>query len=161
MVKKFTKKFRGYLKEILELKTSPHSIAMGFALGTLIAILPTFGLGVFIGLLVILVFKKISKVSMFVSFAFWNPLVLAVLYPLEYWIGDMILLETPIIKFKLEIFNQLFLYSRRLLVGSIILSILMTIIFYIIVLYISDKYQKKRLKSIEEELYEVKEVLKI
>ncbi|MBU2576322.1 MAG: DUF2062 domain-containing protein [Nanoarchaeota archaeon] len=161
MIKKFRDKIKKHLSEVLELKTSPHSIAMGFALGTFIAILPTFGLGAFIGLFFIMIFKKISKVSMFISFAIWNPLVLAFLTTVEYGIGDLIYSDLPIIYFKFEIFNKIFLFTRRILIGSIVLATTISIICYILIWYFSKKYQKKRFGSVGEELSQVGEVLKI
>lgn len=142
MIKKVKKKLKSHFKEVVEIKTSPESIAAGFALGTIIAILPTFGLGIGIGLGIIMVFKRVSKLSMMVAFALWNPFVLATLYPLEYAIGDFILAESPIIQFRIEIINQLFLYTRRYLVGSIILSLIVGTLSYFGVLLATREYQK-------------------
>jgi len=115
---------------------------MGFAVGTFIAILPTFGLGIFIGLLVLLIFKKISKISMFISFAIWNPLVLILLYPLAHNIGNIILSPFPTTNFKFEILNQLFIYTGRFILGSLILATTVSIICYLILFYTIKKYQK-------------------
>ena len=142
-MKKLKEKIKRHFEEVLKIKTSPSSIAMGFSIGTLIAILPTFGLGIFIGLLVLLIFKKVSKVSMFISFAIWNPLVLAILYPLEYSIGNFILSGIPVTEFRFEILNQLFIYTGRLLLGSIILSIIVSIISYFGVFYIVKRHRRK------------------
>ena len=142
-MKKLKEKIKRHFEEVLKIKTSPSSIAMGFSIGTLIAILPTFGLGIFIGLLVLLIFKKASKISMFISFAIWNPLVLAILYPLEYSIGNFILSGIPVTEFRFEILNQLFIYTGRLLLGSIILSIIVSIISYFVVFYIVKRHRRK------------------
>ena len=158
---KLKDKIKEHLKEVLELKTSPHSIAAGFALGTLIAILPTFGLGIFIGLALLLVFKKVSKVSMLISFAVWNPLVLALMIPLDYAVGDYILSSVPAKTYKWEILNRLFAYSRRFLVGSIINAVVVSTISYILVLYFVYKYQKKKMKKIAEEAVKLKEIFKV
>ena len=158
---KLKDKIKEHLKEVLELKTSPHSIAAGFALGTLIAILPTFGLGIFIGLALLLVFKKVSKVSMLISFAVWNPLVLALMIPLDYAVGDYILSSVPAKTYKWEILNRLFVYSRRFLVGSIINAVVVSTISYILVLYFVYKYQKKKMKKIAEEAVKLKEIFKV
>ena len=158
---KLKDKIKEHLKEVVELKTSPHSIAAGFALGTLIAILPTFGLGIFIGLALLLVFKKVSKVSMLISFAVWNPLVLALMIPLDYAVGDYILSSVPAKTYKWEILNQIFVYSRRFLVGSIINAVVISTISYILILYLVYKYQKKKIKRITEEAIKLKEVFKV
>ena len=158
---KLKDKIKEHLKEVVELKTSPHSIAAGFVLGTLIAILPTFGLGIFIGLALLLVFKKVSKVSMLISFAVWNPLVLALMIPLDYAVGDYILSSVPAKTYKWEILNQIFVYSRRFLVGSIINAVVISTISYILILYLVYKYQKKKIKRITEEAIKLKEVFKV
>ena len=158
---KLKDKIKEHLKEVVELKTSPHSIAAGFALGTLIAILPTFGLGIFIGLALLLVFKKVSKVSMLISFAVWNPLVLALMIPLDYAVGDYILSSVPAKTYKWEILNRLFVYSRGFLVGSIINAVVVSTISYILVLNFVYKYQKKKMKKIAEEAVKLKEIFKV
>ncbi|MFH1451897.1 MAG: DUF2062 domain-containing protein [archaeon] len=155
------KRIKKHLKELIELKTSPHSIAAGFALGTFIAILPTFGLGIFIGLGLLLFLKKVSKISMFISFAVWNPLVLALMYPLNYKMGDYILLDIPVKAYKIELLNQLFVYSRRFLVGSAINAIIISIVCYILVLYFTYKFQRKRLMGLRDEIVKLEETLRV
>jgi len=161
MIKRLKDKIKQHLKEVIELKTSPHSIATGFALGTFIAIFPTFGLGVFIGLALILIFKKVSKVSMLIAFVVWNPLILALIYPLNYKVGNYFLADFPVKTYKIELLNQLFVYSRRFIVGSIINALSISVISYVLVLYSAYKYQKKKAKKIKEEIIKLEETLNI
>ena len=161
MVKNIIKKIKKRLKEITEIKTTPHSIAAGFALGTLIAVLPTFGFGIFRGLLLLFIFKKISKLSLFASFAFWNPLVLLSIYPLSYGIGDFILGDSPIKTYKIQLLNQIFLHSKRFLLGSFILALIFSITSYIMVLILTYHYQKKQLKSLKKEIIKLEETFEI
>ena len=150
MFKKYKEKIKKHFEEVVRIKTSPHSIALGFAIGTAIAVLPTFGLGVFIGLLVLLIFKKISKISMFAAFALWNPLVLFSLYGLAYKIGTFVLEGLPVKTYQFWLWNQLFNYSRRFLVGNLILTIILTIASYIIVYLFAKRYYKKYEKIVEK-----------
>ncbi|MBU0760635.1 MAG: DUF2062 domain-containing protein [Nanoarchaeota archaeon] len=136
-------KIKKHFKEVLEIKTAPKEIAAGFALGTFLAILPTFGFGVLIGLLVILIFKRVSKISMIVAFAIWNPLVLIPIAALSYKIGDIILSEVPRYSFKIEVINQVYVYSRRFILGNIIVATTFTIISYFVVYFSVNRYQKK------------------
>jgi len=145
MLKKLSNKINKYLEEVMEMDTSPHSIAIGFALGTFIAILPTFGLGAFIGLFIVFLFKKINKASLLVSFVIWNPFILALLIPFEYSIGDYFLMGVPIRKYKFEILNQLFLYSRRFLLGNFILATVASFASYFLVLYLAQRYKKSKI----------------
>ena len=150
--KDITKKIKKHLNEVIKIKKEPHSIASGFAIGTFIAILPTFGFGILIGLFVILIFKKISKLSMLAAFAIWNPLILAMMYPLNYATGNFILLNEPTYKYKFEILNQIFLYSRRFMVGSIIIGITLALTSYLLILILLLRfYKKENLKKILKE----------
>jgi len=161
-MKKYFKKMKKYFWEVMRTKDSPKSIAAGFAIGTAIAILPTFGLGAFIGLLVIFLFKKVSKVSLFSAFIVWNPAILIVLAGLSYKIGSIILKDMPLTYFKLGILNTFYLYSGRFIVGNIILVLFFSTLSYFVVYFLSKKYQKEyRLyfaDPIDESLAELKEI---
>lgn len=98
---------------------------------------------------------------MLIAFAIWNPLTLALMYTLNYKMGDYVLSDAPVKTFGSEILNQLFVYSRRILVGSVINGIIIAVISYIIVLYISYRYQGKRSKGLKEEMEKLEETLKI
>jgi len=140
---KLKDKIKKHFEEVLKIKTSPSSIAAGFALGTFIAILPTFGLGLFIGLWIILIFKNMSKISMMIAFAIWNPFVLAGLYPLSYEIGEFILKGEPVQKYNFMVLNQFFTYSKRFILGNIILSTIISSISYFIIYYSSLYYKEE------------------
>ena len=144
MKSKIYNKLKSHIKEVIEIKTSPESIAAGFSIGTLIAVLPTFGLGILIGLIVLFLFKKVSKISMFLAFAIWNPLVLLLLYPFEYALGNYLLIDIPITKFRLEILNQIFVYTGRYLLGSFIFATIISFISYFLIYFFSKKFQESK-----------------
>ncbi|MBU0466154.1 MAG: DUF2062 domain-containing protein [Nanoarchaeota archaeon] len=144
--KKYKNKIKKHLQKFLELKTSPKSIAAGFVVGTLIAFLPTFGTDVFIALLVLVIFKNLSKFSTLFALAVWNPIVLDLLYPLEYSIGNLILGNYPVQRFQVEIYNQIFAYTIRFLLGNLILTVVATAVSYFIVYHVVRAYQKKNRK---------------
>ena len=58
MVVKNSKKIREHFSEVIKIKRSPHSIALGFAVGTFLAILPTPGFSILLGLLIVLIYQK-------------------------------------------------------------------------------------------------------
>ena len=142
MIRRYKEKVKKHFKEVLELKTSPHSIALGFAIGTAIAVLPTFGLGVLIGLLIIFIFKKVSKISLFAGLAVWNPFILTPLYVVAYEIGDFILKGAPVKTYEFWVLNEFFAYTRRFLLGNLIITIITTFLSYLVVYFIIKKYQK-------------------
>jgi uncharacterized protein len=142
-MKKVIYKLKKHFHEVISIKKTPKAIAQGFALGTFLAILPTFGLGILIGLLLILIFSKISKVSMFIAFAIWNPIVLAPIAFLSYSLGDLILGEIPVVEYELTMLQQFFVISRRFLLGNLIIATIASIFSYFIAYFISRKYQQK------------------
>lgn len=161
MVKRFLEKIKKHFEEILKIRSSPSSIAFGFAIGTAIAILPTFGLGILIGLMIILIFKKINKISMLIAFAIWNPFLLIPLAAVSYKIGDMIFVGAPVYNYKFWILNQIFTYSRKFLLGNIILTISISVLSYFIVFFSVRFYQKNHpIEKIKEYVEEVVEDVK-
>ncbi len=145
MYKKYKEKIIKHFKQIIEDKPTPHEIALGFAIGTAIAILPTFGLGAIIGIFIAFIYKKINKVSLFFSFAIWNPFLLAPLTGLSYTIGYFILKETSISIFKFELLDKLFF---RYIIGNLILTSILTVASYFIILHLSKEYFKKHSKEL-------------
>lgn len=143
MIKKFLKKMRNHLQKVLEIKESPRSIATGFTLGTVIAVLPTFGLGIFIGIGLIFLFKKLSKVSMFAAFAVWNAAILAPIYTLSYTIGDLWLRNRAGINFHFEFNEELYIYSIKFLIGNIFMVIAIGILSYVMVFFLAQRYQRQ------------------
>ena len=145
-MKRFKDKLKIHLEEIIKTKTSSKSIALGIGIGTFISILPTPFLNILIGILILLIFKNISKISLFASMAFWNPLTLTPIYYLSYKIGGLIFGSLPVIKYNVIILDQIFNFSRRFLIGNLILAIIFSILFYIISYYITNKVQKNKSK---------------
>ena len=137
-------KFKKYFNDVIEIKTSPHSIALGFAIGSFIAILPTPGFNVLIVLLLIFLYKNISKLSAFAALAFWNPIVKIPIYMMSWRIGDFIFRNDIIVEFKLTLMDQIFRYTRRYLIGNLIIAIFISIISYYLVKFIAMKYQNRQ-----------------
>lgn len=148
----FSERVKEHFKDVTSLKKSPRSIAGGFAIGTFIALLPTFGFGIFIGILFLLFFKKISKISMMLAFVVWNPLILASVYPVSYIIGNAILSDAPTQSHGVSILEKLLTGSKGFLLGSVILATIIAVIGYFLILMLVSHYQEIRLKrqSLEE-----------
>ena len=143
MIKKLLRKIKKHFNEVLKLKTTPHEIALGFAIGAFIAIFPTFGLAPLIGIVIVLIFKKISKISLFSGMLVFNELVLIPIYALGYKIGEFIFSGEPTLYFKFEILNQLYTLTQRFLVRNTILAIILSFLSYFIVFYLVRYYQKE------------------
>jgi len=143
MIKKFKEKIKKHFQEVIELKTTPHEIALGFAVGTAIAVLPTFGLGIFIGILLVLIFKKLSKLSLFIAFAFWNPLLLILTTTISYALGDWLFSDLPVLNMKFKILNLIFTFTRRFLIGNLIVTAVFTVLSYGVVFYLVKSYYRR------------------
>lgn len=147
MIKKFKLTLKQHFDEVFKLKTSTKSVAWGVAVGTMIAVLPTPMLNILLGTLVIFVFKSISKAGVFLPIFFWNPLTLAPVYALSFKIGDWFFGNAPIVKYKLTLLQQVFVYAKRFLVGNVILAVLISIISFFLTYWVVNYYKAKKLKK--------------
>lgn len=137
------KKIKKHFQEVLEIKTSPHSIALGFAIGTFIGILPTPGFGILLAFIITLIFPKISKIALFGSLIFWNPLMALPIQLFGIKIGNFLLGSEPIIKYEIEFFNTIYNFSRRLLLGNLILATIISPITYFLIKLTVKRIQNK------------------
>lgn len=144
MLKKFKNKLINHLKEVISIKTSPGSIASGFAVGTFFGIFPTFGLEFLIMFLIVLIFKKISKISMLAAYVLLNPLLTFPIHMISYTIGDFILSDAPIVFVKFKLLGEILTYTRRFIVGAFIMAVFLSLISYFVTFYVTKKYQRSR-----------------
>lgn len=143
-MKKYIAKIKNHLKEVLKTKKGENSIALGFAVGTLIAILPTYGFSILLGLLTVLIFKKISKISLFVGLAFWNPLILTPLYMLSYKIGEYLFRNSIAVEYEITLSQQIYNFSARFLAGNLIIAFSFSLISYFLVKFILKIYKNNK-----------------
>ena len=136
-------KIKYYAQEVLTEKTTPHSIAVGFAIGSFISILPTPGFNLILALIVSLIYKKVNKVSLFIGVLFWNPLTSPVIYYFSYKLGNLIFGAAPIVVYNVSFMEQIYQFTRRFLVGNIIIAVSMSIISYFLVRWGAQEYQLK------------------
>jgi uncharacterized protein (DUF2062 family) len=138
------KALKSYWHDVISIKTSPHSIAIGFAVGTFISILPTPGFNILLGLLAVFVYKGISKISLFGSMAVWNPITLFPIYLASYRIGDFLYGSVPVVRYNVVILDQIYNLSRRFLVGNVLLAVVVSVVGYFIVRFIAVWYLSRR-----------------
>ena len=149
-------KIRHHFHEVLRMKNSPHSIALGFALGTMIGILPTPGVSVIIAFIFIFLFENMNKLSIFAAIAIWNPLVMTPFYYLSFRIGDMIFGKLPIIvhgSWSGTIIN----FTKAYLVGNLIIATIVSFLSYFIIYGIAVYYNKRVARRQHRHLLEHKQ----
>jgi uncharacterized protein len=144
VVEKLRDKIRKHFQEVITTKISPHTIGLGFALGTFISILPTPGFNILLGFFVLLIFKKINKFSLFAGILFWNPLTAIPIYYVSYHIGDFFFGSSAVVVYELNLLGQIYLYARRFLIGNMILALIISSISYFILRWIFTIYYKKK-----------------
>jgi len=144
MFKNIRDKAKKHIEELISVNTTPHSIASGFAIGTLIGILPTPGISMPIALLIVFIFPKINKISLVGAILFWNPLLTIPLYPPSYALGNMIFGNTEVIRYNLVLFDQAYNFTRRFLVGNAIIAITIAMTSYLITRIVIIGYKKNR-----------------
>ncbi len=144
MIKKYKNRIKEYFREMLELKTSPHSISMGFAIGTFIALLPTFGITYIIAFIVMLAYPKANKISIIAALIFWNPLFLIPIYTLSFEIGDLLLQEAPTVVYDIVFYTYIQNISRRFLLGNLIVASFFSLCSYIFMRIITEIIKMKR-----------------
>jgi uncharacterized protein len=147
LIKKTRKYFEKHLDLIFQTKSSPHSIALGFALGTFIGILPTPGISLLLAIIIIFIFKRISKYSLIGAILLWNPLVQSPIYALSYKLGKLIYRNRPIVEYQVTIYKQVYEYTLRYLTGNLILAITISILCYFLVFGLVKLINRKRFKN--------------
>lgn len=143
-IKKFKYKLFRNLIAVLTSKTSDSAIAVGFALGTFIALLPTPGLNWVLAFCAALIYKKLNRLSLFFAIVFWNPLFMAPVYALCYVVGDYIFHVLPLEQWESFIHHPYVSHSGKFLIGNIILTSIISILGYYLALKVVALYKNKR-----------------
>lgn len=137
-------KFRNYIREITAHHRSPHDVALGFAVGTLISILPTPGLNIIIGSIVAAVYPKINSLSLFGAIFFWNAFTLIPVYAASYFLGDLIFGNQPTVHYDVTWMNRFYSYSKRFLVGNVMVAVGTSLVSYFVVKWSTLIYYRKK-----------------
>ncbi|NLJ08105.1 MAG: DUF2062 domain-containing protein [Sphingobacteriales bacterium] len=139
-------RIRTFLVKIIRQNASPHRLALSFAIGTFIAILPLFGFGIILGLIVVMVFRQLNKPALMSAFVVWNPLIVVPLMAISYQIGDIFFGSAEVIKYKIELLNHLITFTRRFLVGHLIITADLSIISYLVIRFAAFLYELRKKK---------------
>ncbi len=131
-------------KKLLHLRDSTHEIALGFAVGVFIGILPTFGFGALFlaGLAVIIRFNIFAGI---VGTLVNNPIFVPFWLASSYKVGEIITKTGIDIKEK-SIIENIFGFGLSYFIGNIILAILVGFISYFIIYIIVEIYRESRKK---------------
>ena len=108
-------------QELTRLNTSTDNIALAFAVGTFISVLPIPGIDLALVTLLAAIFKQLNKAGMLAALAVWNTFVVAPIYVLSHKVGA-----------SLPLLAEQHL-AVAFLVGNLLLAVGITAVSYFIV----------------------------
>lgn len=128
---RYKKRVSSLVQKLSKTNTTPEAIATGFAIGSFIAVLPLFGGGALLVLLIILLDRNLNKVALVGAIAVWNPITLIPVYSLSYAIGDAIFRDSLAAKISNLFLARLIQHSGKFVMGNLIVAVLVSFISYI------------------------------
>ena len=142
-------KLVSFVQKLANENSTPTSIALGFTLGTFIAILPTPGFGAFLAISLTLVFKIFNRLAVIVAVTIWNPLLLVPVYYLSYLLGSILLARPIDLHQDLSLYEMLSEYTYAFLIGDVILATLIAVASYVSIYRLMVVYQRhQRLRKL-------------
>ena len=131
------------MQEIAKLKKEPHEIALGFAIGVFIGLLPTPGFNILLGLLAIFVYKQLNKLAVFGGMALFNPLTTPFTLYAANVVGrffvDPLDPTDPLYTLVRGFLNTTF----RIAIGSLIIATISSVVAYFMVKQLARRFQEK------------------
>jgi uncharacterized protein len=170
MLAETREKWKRYFKRVFSLGTDPHEIAIGFAIGTFIAIIPSPGVSWLLCLIAIFLYPKMNKVSLVGALVVWNPLTMVPFYLLSYPLGALILggaaANVTVSGLENESFWQVFSQGwgvlGRYLLGNLLIAVAVSVLCYVamraIVIVYQRRKEEKRLREAAVEKREEQEL---
>lgn len=149
-------RFVAFVQKLAKENSTPASIALGVAIGSFIAILPTPGFGAFLAISLTLFFKGINRLAVVVAVTIWNPLLLVPLYYLSYLLGSILSANPIVIANELSLHEMLFQYTGAFLLGNIIFAVSIALVSYVgVYRLMTDYYRRQRIHQLMA-LYQAK-----
>lgn len=130
---RLTHAFKQQWQEMVQTNASPKHIALAFAVGTFISVLPTPGLNLVLATLLASLFKQLNRAGLLAAIAVWNAVVVAPIYALSHKVGT-----------SLPVFSEQNL-AVGFLVGNLLLAVVITAVSYLIVHVGIGRYQTQKI----------------
>lgn len=132
------------IQQLAQPQSSPQAVALTFGLGTLIAILPTPGFGIFVGMALVLVFKSLSKIAMAVSITLWNPILQVPVYYSSYVLGSWLLGQPAVLNYDESWISIMTHYTQAFLLGNSILASVISAASYGVLLQLMILHHRRK-----------------
>lgn len=129
-------------KKLFRLRDSTHEIALGFAIGVFVGILPTFGFGALLlaGLAIVIRFNIFAGI---VGTLINNPLFVPFWIASSYKVGEIIT-KTGIDLKEKSIIENIFGFGVSYFIGNIVLAVLVGFVSYFVIYVIVEIYRESR-----------------
>ncbi|MDD5561592.1 MAG: DUF2062 domain-containing protein [Candidatus Omnitrophica bacterium] len=141
-------KFKRIAVRLLKLNNSPQEIALGVAIGVFIGILPVYGLHTVLVILAAILVRSANKIAIFLGTSISLPPTIPPITWAGYEIGRHILngefepLSWSV--FKHMTLQKILRYYQPLFLGSLVLGLICAAIFYLLALYMANKFSLRR-----------------
>ena len=133
---------------------TPREVAGSFAVGVFITMLPTLGTGLLLFVVLVALFKSISKIALFASVIVFNPVVKWGVYAASFTLGTLLLGPVEGVTMADVSLSAGPEIVVRLLVGNLILAVVATVLGYVVVFRLVVSY-REQLEPLEEAIEEV------
>ena len=147
MVKALAKRLRAYFWDVAAIKTHPHEIALGFAVGVFISTMPTPGFNLLLGF-ISLFFIRMNKIALLAGIAFVNPFLTPFIYATELQIGRVFFSYAPLAGVPWYAWENLLANVKPFYFGAFILATWVAIISYLVVYLLVYMYQMRKHKGL-------------
>lgn len=141
---------KNLIRKVIGIEDTPHKIAFGFAIGVFWGVFPTVGIGTILSIIFASLFR-VNRVSAIAGSLFGLPIFSLIYTVISLVIGGLILGEnwSDIMLLITEVrekgWRHIMRYGITIYsVGIIILSLLLSFIAYIFILYIVKIYKQKK-----------------
>ncbi len=140
--------YRQLLRDLVSLEDSPKKIAISFSVGAFISLSPFFGAHTVLALFLSLIFR-LNKVAAVIGSWINTPWSAPFVYYAEYKIGAFLFNERANFSIKPFTFEHYFHDGSgaflSIFLGSVIIGILFSFIFYFLIKYFIEKRRKGRI----------------
>lgn len=131
---------------------TPRQIAASFAIGIFITTLPTGGVGVGLFFVFISLWSWISKPAIFASVVVLNPAVKPAVYLASFQVGEIVLGPNSVHTQDATITESALLGTRQLLVGNTVLAVGLSVLGYVLLLYLTRAYRRRSTEDSDQSL---------
>ena len=151
---------RLWIRKIVRLNDTPHSIALGAAIGTFVAFTPTVGIQMLVVLAVAGICKpffRFNKLAGLIAVYISNPITTLPIYWFSYWVGSFfvpgnltrerlatVLNYQGLMQWSKSMWSLLIEIGGPLVLGSVIVGIICALPTYPVVKWLAETLQKRK-----------------